>query len=110
MNVSPPPSGLKNPGTRVSKWLQTEPPVENTQLYKNRGRERERTTLEVSREERGRGSGRKATVKPQILHGVPLWGGCSSTYSAPPKRRFTQDVHGATSQKTALFVITAVKT
>jgi hypothetical protein len=28
----------------------------------------------------------------------------------PPKRRFTQDLHGATSQKTALFIVTAVKT
>jgi hypothetical protein len=28
----------------------------------------------------------------------------------PPKRRFTQDVHSATSQKTAFFIVTAVKT
>jgi hypothetical protein len=28
----------------------------------------------------------------------------------PPKRRFTQDPHGATSQKTAFFIVTAVKT
>jgi hypothetical protein len=28
----------------------------------------------------------------------------------PPKRRFTQDLNGNTSQKTALFIITAVKT
>jgi hypothetical protein len=28
----------------------------------------------------------------------------------PPKRRFTQDQHGATSQKTAFFIVTAVKT
>jgi hypothetical protein len=27
----------------------------------------------------------------------------------PPKRRLTQDVHSATSQKTTLFIITAVK-
>jgi hypothetical protein len=27
----------------------------------------------------------------------------------PSKRRFTQDLHGATSQKTAFFVVTAVK-
>jgi hypothetical protein len=27
-----------------------------------------------------------------------------------PKRRFTQDIHGATSQKTAFFIVTAVKT
>jgi hypothetical protein len=44
----------------VSRWLQTESPVENTQLYKNRegGRERERerewATWEINREERGR--------------------------------------------------------
>jgi hypothetical protein len=28
----------------------------------------------------------------------------------PPKRRLTQDLHGATSQKTAFFIVTAVKT
>jgi hypothetical protein len=28
----------------------------------------------------------------------------------PPKRRFTQDLLGATSQKTAFFIVTAVKT
>jgi hypothetical protein len=28
----------------------------------------------------------------------------------PPKRRFTQDLHGATSQKTTFFLVTAVKT
>jgi hypothetical protein len=28
----------------------------------------------------------------------------------PPKRRFTQDLHGAISQKTAFFIVTAVKT
>jgi hypothetical protein len=27
----------------------------------------------------------------------------------PPKRRFTQDLHGATSQKTAFFIVTAVE-
>jgi hypothetical protein len=27
----------------------------------------------------------------------------------PPKRRFIQDLHGATSQKTAFFIVTAVK-
>jgi hypothetical protein len=29
---------------------------------------------------------------------------------SPPKRRFTQDLRGATSQKTAFFIVTAVKT
>jgi hypothetical protein len=28
----------------------------------------------------------------------------------PPKRRFIQDLHGATSQKTAFFIVTAAKT
>jgi hypothetical protein len=28
----------------------------------------------------------------------------------PPKRRFLQDPHGVTSQKTAFFIVTAVKT
>jgi hypothetical protein len=27
----------------------------------------------------------------------------------PPKRRLTQDLQGATSQKTAFFIVTAVK-
>jgi hypothetical protein len=28
----------------------------------------------------------------------------------PPKRRFTQELHGATSQKTAFFIVTSMKT
>jgi hypothetical protein len=28
----------------------------------------------------------------------------------PPKRRFTQELHGATSLKTAFFIVTAMKT
>jgi hypothetical protein len=31
-------------------------------------------------------------------------------WCASPKRRFTQNLHGATSKKTALFIVTAVKT
>jgi hypothetical protein len=31
-------------------------------------------------------------------------------WCVPPKRRFTQDLHGATSQKTTFFIVTAVKT
>jgi hypothetical protein len=38
----------------VSRWQQTEPSVENTQIYKNRGREGELATWEINREERGR--------------------------------------------------------
>jgi hypothetical protein len=42
-------------GTSMSRWLHTESPVENTQLYKNRvRREGEWVTWEISREERGR--------------------------------------------------------
>jgi hypothetical protein len=33
-----------------------------------------------------------------------------STLKMEAKRRFTQDLHGATSQKTAFFIVTAVKT
>jgi hypothetical protein len=29
---------IRERGTKVSRWLQTEPPVENNQLYKNRER------------------------------------------------------------------------
>jgi hypothetical protein len=32
------------------------------------------------------------------------------SYRRPPKRLFTQELHGATSQKTAFFIVTAVKT
>jgi hypothetical protein len=28
----------------------------------------------------------------------------------PPKRQFTQDLHGATTQKTAFFIVTPMKT
>jgi hypothetical protein len=31
-------------------------------------------------------------------------------WKVPPKRRFLQDPHSATSQKTAFFIVTAVKT
>jgi hypothetical protein len=41
--------------TSVNRWLQTESPVENTQLYKNR--EGEWATWEINREERGRACG-----------------------------------------------------
>jgi hypothetical protein len=40
----------------MSRWLQTESPVKNTQLYKNREggeREGEWATWEINREERG---------------------------------------------------------
>jgi hypothetical protein len=37
-------------------------------------------------------------------------GGCILQRYVPPKRRFTQDLHDATSQKTAFFIVTAVKT
>jgi hypothetical protein len=43
---------IREQGTIVSRWLQTEPPVENTQLCKNR--EGEWVTWEINREERGR--------------------------------------------------------
>jgi hypothetical protein len=36
----------------VSRWLQTEPPVENTQLYRNR-KGGEWATWEIIKEERG---------------------------------------------------------
>jgi hypothetical protein len=31
-------------------------------------------------------------------------------YQVPPKRRFLQQPHGVTSQKTSFFIVTAVKT
>jgi hypothetical protein len=44
----------------VSKWLQTEPPVENNQLYKNREGGRESRPYGKSIERRGVGSIEKA--------------------------------------------------
>jgi hypothetical protein len=41
--------------------------------------------------------------------GEPAWAG-ANLLSYPPKRRLTQYLHGATSQKTAFFIVTAVKT
>jgi hypothetical protein len=46
---------IRERGTSVSRWLQTEPPVGNNQLYKNRGRGRV-GYLEKSIERRGEGS------------------------------------------------------
>jgi hypothetical protein len=37
-------------------------------------------------------------------------GTTSAVTSDPLKRRFLQEPHGVTSQKTALFIVTAVKT
>jgi hypothetical protein len=62
---------IRERGTSVRMWLQTESPVENIQLY---------------------------------IFLPWRW----SPY-VPPKRRFTQDLHGVTSQKT-FFIVTAVKT
>jgi hypothetical protein len=45
---------ISEQGTSMSRLQQTQPPVENTQLYKNRGREGEWATWEINREERGR--------------------------------------------------------
>jgi hypothetical protein len=35
---------------------------------------------------------------------------CDRRRYVPPKRRFTQDLHVATSQKTTFFIVTSVKT
>jgi hypothetical protein len=44
---------IRERGISVSRWLQTEPPVGNTQLYKNRKGGR-LATWEINREERRR--------------------------------------------------------
>jgi hypothetical protein len=44
---------IRERGTSVSRWLQTKPPIDNTQLYKNRRGGRV-GTWEINREERGR--------------------------------------------------------
>jgi hypothetical protein len=73
----------------MSRWLQTESPVGNNQLFKKREGGRV-DYMEINIEERGRNR---------------RW-----RRYAPPKRRFIQDIHSATSQKTAFFIATAVKT
>jgi hypothetical protein len=41
----------------------------------------------------------------------PAWaGGCRLRRYVPQKRWYTQDLHGATSQKTAFFIVTTMKT
>jgi hypothetical protein len=139
----------------VSRWLQTEPPVENTQLYQAWAggcrlshhsktpsyirREGEWATRENKKYERGMVCGDQVgRPYPCPLYWFPMWPnslplpvlcitGCfrlvaqtashvltpvprSRTFLprrwrryAPPKRVFTQDLHGATSQKTAFF-------
>jgi hypothetical protein len=59
---------IRERGISASRWLQTEPPVENIQLYKNR--EGEWATWEISREERGRvsRSTRRHIPEDGILH------------------------------------------
>jgi hypothetical protein len=38
------------------------------------------------------------------------WDMAPCRYRVPPKRRFTQDLHGATSQEMEFFIVTDVKT
>jgi hypothetical protein len=40
----------------------------------------------------------------------PAWAGGCSLQPRRRKRRFTQDLHDATSQETAFFILTVVKT
>jgi hypothetical protein len=63
-------------------------------------------TWEINREERGMvgGDGPAGSRQEPELDHV----GSHKIYTAP--RRFTQDLHGATFQKTAFFIVTAVKT
>jgi hypothetical protein len=49
------------------------------------------------------------TVK-QLLISVSYFIKNAVFWDVSPKRRFTQDLHGATSQKTAFFLVTSVKT
>jgi hypothetical protein len=45
---------IRERGTSASRWQQTEPPVKNNQLYKNRRNGGKWATWEINREERGR--------------------------------------------------------
>jgi hypothetical protein len=60
------------------------------------------------------GSGERiaSIFRVEISANVSRWLHCSAGDGGdvPPKRRYTQDLHGATSQKTAFFTVTAVKT
>jgi hypothetical protein len=75
---------IRERGTSMSRWLQTESPVEVTQLYKNRN------------------GGR-------VGHKGNLFLPWKWRRYVPPKRRFTRD-HGTTSQKTTFFIVAVVKT
>jgi hypothetical protein len=84
-------------GTSVSRWLQTEPPVENTQLYKNRE------------------GGSMGHMGNQLV--VQSAAICSRWFLARgffyPEDggdTFLRNVRNATSQKTTFFIVTAVKT
>jgi hypothetical protein len=65
---------IRDRGTSVSRWLQTEPPVENTQLYKEQeGRESELHGKSIER--RGEGSvemGQQVAGKTIFLLYLPL--------------------------------------
>jgi hypothetical protein len=65
---------IHEPGTSMSRWLQTEPPVEDTQLYKNGmgGREGWRGLHGKSIERRGVGS---VEMSEQVRAGIGLLGG-----------------------------------
>jgi hypothetical protein len=114
---------IRERGTGMSRWLQTQSPVENTQLYKNK---------------KGGRVGYMGDLFPSPLYWFPMYltlrpflflyswvfstgdSVCSLLLTpvphsriilpwrwrryVPPKRQFTQELHGATSQKTAFFI------
>jgi hypothetical protein len=113
----------------VTRWLQTEPPVVNNQLFNNRERGR---VCHMGIQQSGEGCGICGEGQQQVAEGCVEAAGCRSgvrknsvllsehwpsSYGArngervyvPPKRRLTQDLHSATSQKTTFFNILFVQ-
>jgi hypothetical protein len=131
---------IRERGTSVSTWLQTESPVEkHPAIYEQEGWESGLHGKSIERRREGSVEmGQQVAAKGRnwIMSGgsCSYIVGCLSTLDSvfshllklvprsrillprrwrryfPPKRRFIQDLHGATSQKTAFFIDTSVKT
>jgi hypothetical protein len=86
----------------VSRWLQTAENGGDTFL-RNVGSNESHAVPYLRR----RFSSYSSPWKPQILR-YEHWE--EWRRYVPPKRRFTQDRHGATSTKTTFFIVTTVKT
>jgi hypothetical protein len=53
---------------------------------------------------------RRLPVKISVVPSSPILVTLMKEAQVPPKRRFLQEAHGVTSQKTPFFIVTAVNT